>query len=84
MRFRIWSLWCLSPGYTKVKAPALRACPDCGILIRHTEGCKTMACTGCKTTFCFVCLKKADVKGNLPCGGYNTTCPVAPRQTDLC
>ncbi|KAL3871388.1 hypothetical protein ACJMK2_039392 [Sinanodonta woodiana] len=58
-----------------VKCPSMRACPACGYLIEHTEGCKQMSCR-CGQKFCFVCLKIA-INGNFQCGA---TCNVAPVQ----
>ncbi|KAK9951808.1 hypothetical protein ABG768_017683 [Culter alburnus] len=40
-----------------VQCPAIRACPFCGVLIEHNEGCKMISCPECKTEFCFACLK---------------------------
>ena len=65
-----------------VQVPSKRACPTCGIVIEHREGCKHMKCTGCNTEFCFLCLKKK-VEGSLYCGSYNTVCTVAPVQDEL-
>lgn len=61
--------------------PIIRACPRCGTLIHHKDGCKHMTCKcGCK--FCFVCLKK---KENIiwECEPYDNNCPTAPRQSAL-
>jgi len=61
--------------------PDTRACPKCGILITHMEKCKHIDCTACGCSFCFVCLKMKNDRGNWQCGGYNDACPVAERQT---
>ena len=62
-----------------VTTPSKRACPECGIIIELKEGCKHMKCTECSTDFCFVCLQKKQ-GGSWQCGGYNTSCNVAPIQ----
>eukprot|EP00486_Rosalina_sp_Unknown_P006083 CAMPEP_0201575786 /NCGR_PEP_ID=MMETSP0190_2-20130828/21202_1 /ASSEMBLY_ACC=CAM_ASM_000263 /TAXON_ID=37353 /ORGANISM="Rosalina sp." /LENGTH=785 /DNA_ID=CAMNT_0048005855 /DNA_START=12 /DNA_END=2369 /DNA_ORIENTATION=- len=59
--------------------PAIRCCPECSQLITHTDACKHMKCKGCKTDFCFVCLKKKK-NGNWQCGSHSTVCPVAKPQ----
>ena len=64
-----------------VQVPSKRACPTCGVVIEHKGGCKHMKCKGCKTDFCFLCLKKK-VEGSSYCG-YNTVCTVAPVQDKL-
>lgn len=62
--------------------PSVRACPTCGTLINHTDGCKQMTCKTCRQQFCFICLGlKQD--GKLRCGGSYTPCIVAPIQTSL-
>jgi len=61
--------------------PAIRACPRCGTLIRHTSGCKHMKCR-CGCEFCFVCLKKKRKLRRWECSAYGT-CPIVPRQTAL-
>ena len=66
----------------KLKAPAVRACPNCREGINHDGGCKHMQCPKCFTNFCFVCLSVYDKKnGSWPCGSYKDICKVAPRQT---
>jgi len=62
--------------------PTIRACPQCSQLIYHTEACKHMNCSRCKTNFCFVCLKP-ELDGDWQCGNSSTICPVAPRQIDV-
>ena len=64
-----------------VRVPSKRACPTCGVVIEHKDGCKHMKCTGCGTDFCFLCLKKK-VEGSPYCG-YNDVCTVAPVQDKL-
>jgi len=59
--------------------PIIRACPRCGTLIHHKEGCKHMTCK-CGCDFCFVCLKEKK-SPNWECTPYDSTCPIAPRQT---
>ena len=69
-------------AYSKVYAPSVRACPNCGEGINHKSGCKHMLCPKCSTNFCFVCLSLYDKqKASWPCGGYGDACTVAPRQT---
>ena len=65
--------------------PAMRACPECGMGISHTQGCKHMVCTICKTQFCFACLSIKDENKGWPesCGTWRTKCEVAPRQKKL-
>lgn len=66
----------------KLKAPAVRACPNCGEGINHGGGCKHMSCPKCSTNFCFVCLSIYNKqKKSWPCGGYGDSCKLAPRQT---
>ena len=72
--------------YSEVVVPAIRACPKCGEGINHKEGCKHMLCPTCDTEFCFVCLgirNKATGAWPNACGGYSTSCKVAPRQTTV-
>ena len=59
--------------------PSFRACPSCGTLLEHTEGCNTFNCWNCKVTFCFICLKLGQ-NGSLTCTGSNCT-NLAPVQT---
>ncbi|XP_033726370.1 E3 ubiquitin-protein ligase RNF19A-like [Pecten maximus] len=59
--------------------PAIRACPNCKILIEHKDQCKHMDCRNCRTTFCFICLQVKGQNG-FSCGSYNTKCAVAPIQ----
>jgi hypothetical protein len=61
--------------------PETRACPKCSMLITHDTACKHMNCFGCKTDFCFVCMKMKDESGSWQCGGYDDACEIAPRQT---
>ena len=66
--------------------PAMRACPECGMGISHTHGCKYMVCTICKTDFCFACLSIKDKEKKIwpaSCGSWNTQCEVTPRQKKL-
>lgn len=73
-------------GLEEIKGcPSIRACPTCGKLLEHnTKGCKKIACTRCKTSFCFVCLKNSIECYEL-CEGYYVQCTggVAPRQTSI-
>ena len=71
---------CETKQIGKVTCPKLRACPQCGSKIEHTENCKHVTCLKCKCAFCFVCLKKKE-NGNWQCGGAFDACPVAARQT---
>ncbi|KAK5599068.1 hypothetical protein CRENBAI_026351 [Crenichthys baileyi] len=62
--------------------PSVRACPVCGMKVEHNQMyCKNVTCPRCRTTFCFVCLKRKTecVKTSSP---YKI-CPsgVAARQT---
>jgi LSD1 subclass zinc finger protein len=56
----------------QIEMPTHRLCPKCRTPIEHTDGCKHMTCSHCRTQFCFVCLGLYD-KG-WPCGGYSTYC----------
>jgi len=62
--------------------PIIRACPRCGSLIHHDGGCKHMECK-CGCNFCFVCLKKKKLLRRWECTPFDTSCPIAPRQTAL-
>jgi len=62
--------------------PIIRACPRCGTLIHHYDGCKHMTCKMCSCDFCFVCLKQKGL-GNWECTPYDSSCPIAARQTTL-
>jgi len=65
-----------------LKAPSLRACPNCGSLIQHADACKHVTCKECKVKFCFVCLRIC-YEGSSFCGSYNVQCSVAERQTKI-
>ena len=69
--------------YCNMRAPAVRACPNCGEGINHKGGCKHMQCPNCSTDFCFICLGIFNKQTKCwPCGGYGDPCKaVAPRQT---
>ena len=70
-------------GYLEgVMVPSIRVCPSCGSLIEHGGKCKHMTCKACLKEFCFVCLRIRDGR-SWACGGYNTPCSVAPRQTTI-
>lgn len=60
--------------------PSIRACPKCGKLIEHTDGCRRVTCDRCSTTFCFNCLiirpPTAQAYYNCP-----DNCSTAARQT---
>ncbi|WAR17317.1 RL40-like protein [Mya arenaria] len=60
--------------------PAVRACPSCGLLIEHKDACKQMECP-CGQKFCFICLQKANARGQYQCGTWNFKCAIAPIQT---
>jgi hypothetical protein len=78
------------PDYMK-GCPSTRACPRCGTLIEHNEGCKHMTCTRCGLEFCFICLrvKRPEADGGWPAScrspyGYGAAaCRVAVRQTTI-
>ena len=59
------------------ECPIFRACPKCGTLLEHTDGCRNFNCWSCKTHFCFICLSLGQ-NNTLPCG---SNCHVAARQT---
>ena len=61
--------------------PSIRSCVKCSQLIYHTEACKHMNCTKCKTNFCFVCLKP-QINNEWQCGNSSTICSIAPRQVE--
>eukprot|EP00483_Globobulimina_turgida_P000633 UN00633 len=61
--------------------PSIRCCPNCCQLIFHVDACKHMQCRGCKTDFCFVCMK-ARKDGNWQCGSHSDVCAVAPKQSE--
>lgn len=65
-----------------VQCPAIRACPFCGVLIEHNEGCKIMSCRECKTQFCFACLKSAHECLKTSTHFISCSTGVAPRQKD--
>lgn len=65
-----------------IPVPKLRACPSCGVVIEHREGCKQMACRNCQTEFCFICLRKRN-QGSWSCGSFNDVCVPAPCQTKI-
>ncbi|XP_055359093.1 uncharacterized protein LOC129603143 isoform X2 [Betta splendens] len=58
--FRIHSLHmlqtCPEMMLSSVKCPSIRACPTCGILQQHCNGCRNVTCPRCNKYFCFVCL----------------------------
>lgn len=66
-----------------VQCPAIRACPSCGVLIEHNEGCKIMSCRECKKQFCFICLKSAQECLQSSTHFILCTAGLAPRQMDL-
>ena len=72
----------VKPMGINVECPKLRACPKCGTVIDLESGCKHMTCKRCKTDFCFVCLRMKTL-GSWTCGGWNTQCTPAPRQTRI-
>jgi len=43
-----------------------KSCPQCSIRIERISGCNHMACTQCKTPFCYACGKRRD--GTCRCG----------------
>jgi ubiquitin C len=59
--------------------PIFRACPSCGTLLEHTQGCRNFNCWSCKLHFCFICLSLGQ-SGSLTCG---SNCKVADRQTAI-
>ena len=71
-------------GYSGVESYDVRACPGCGFIIHHTEGCKQMQCYTCRIDFCFVCLKIYNRETRTwPCGSYSAKCEPVPIQTEL-
>lgn len=68
--------------FLNIKIYKHRACPNCGTVIEHDGGCKHMMCTACKKEFCFVCLR-TKMEGSWSCGSYNTSCQLAPIQTEI-
>lgn len=60
--------------------PVIRACPHCGKLIEHQDGCKRIDCNNCSTTFCFNCLtiRPPNSSPYYPC---SDKCATAGRQT---
>lgn len=62
--------------------PSIRACPRCGKLVEHVDGCKRVECDGCKTLFCFICLtiRTAHCSNYYPCPDR---CSVAFPQTSV-
>lgn len=67
-------------GYNDVICPSVRACPHCGVLIDHEDGCKRMRCKNCQKEFCFVCLEVRIEDDVLLCGNEVRACSVAPIQ----
>lgn len=64
-----------------MSVPEIRACPKCSMLITHVTACKHINCSQCHTRFCFVCMKKFNVKQQRwKCGSYSSVCPIASRQ----
>ncbi|XP_030287817.1 uncharacterized protein LOC115590558 [Sparus aurata] len=69
-----------------LKCPARRACPTCGMLVRHDgKKCKNIGCTQCNVEFCFVCLKTTEECLELNEKSWFRVCSsgVAPRQTSI-
>ena len=66
--------------FVKIEIYKKRACPHCGSLIEHAEGCKHIQCDQCKTEFCFICLRRR-TQGSWQCGDFNTECVLASIQT---
>jgi len=71
-------------GTLKQVVPALRACPRCGFVFEHSDGCKHMKCKMCKTEYCHICLS-IKTNNKWPCGDSPLMpCPqILPRQTVL-
>ena len=67
-------------NFVKIEVYKKRACPHCGSLIEHAEGCKHIQCKQCKTEFCFICLRRRKER-SLLCGDFSTECTLAPIQT---
>eukprot|EP01084_Bolivina_argentea_P129329 228417_1 len=72
------------PYLKNVKAPSIRACPNCLALIefhQQNKSCKKMKCsnTACRIYFCFICL---GIKQNDKwlCGSHTDPCPLAETQ----
>ncbi|XP_059845575.1 uncharacterized protein DDB_G0292642-like isoform X2 [Hypanus sabinus] len=71
------------PDSNVQNCPILRACPTCGLLIKHKAMCKYVVCIRCNKEFCFACLNtKANCRAS---SEYSCYCaiPVAPRQTSI-
>ncbi|XP_036943968.1 uncharacterized protein LOC119013492 isoform X1 [Acanthopagrus latus] len=69
-----------------LKCPSTRACPTCGLLLRHDgTRCKNVGCTQCKVQFCFVCLRITTECQKLNPESWFRVCStgVAPRQTSI-
>lgn len=73
---------CNEKDISGVKCPSIRACPKCGLMIEHTDGCKQMQCT-CKQKFCFLCLQMANNQGSYVCGTNYNKCERAPAQVEI-
>ncbi|WAR10401.1 hypothetical protein MAR_035477 [Mya arenaria] len=56
--------------------PSVRSCPNCKEAIEHVDACHNMGCVNCNRHFCFICLEKADDRGNLKCRQPHTVAPV--------
>ncbi|XP_053454120.1 E3 ubiquitin-protein ligase ARIH2-like [Nycticebus coucang] len=65
--------------------PSIRACPTCGLLIKHKEGCKYVRCCRCRVEFCFTCLETAKAcKATQPKSWYSQCARgLAPRQSHV-
>ncbi|XP_052084224.1 uncharacterized protein LOC127721492 isoform X2 [Mytilus californianus] len=73
---------CKEKEISGINCPTIRACPKCGLMIEHIDGCKQMQCT-CKQKFCFLCLQMANNQGAYICGSTYNKCEKAPAQVEI-
>eukprot|EP00438_Fugacium_kawagutii_P027794 Skav212050 [mRNA] locus=scaffold408:19851:22066:+ [translate_table: standard] len=68
-------------AYCDVRAPAMRACPHCGVVIAYLSDCKHMCCASCGRSFCWLCLRSENEHQG---ADWNITigCAVAPTQSE--
>jgi len=59
--------------------PRIRQCPNdnCGQIITHGGGCKSMGCISCRTSFCFKCMStNCEILGH-----FDLSCELYPEQS---